>query len=89
MSASALLVELEAVGIRLHRDGDDLLASIRPGANFDPFRQRVREHKPALLASLALQEQIVAAATAATAAFDRAEYDHLWTEWHALQEEAQ
>jgi hypothetical protein len=35
---------------------------------------------------LALQDEIVAAATAAQSAFDRAAYDELWRRWYVLQD---
>jgi hypothetical protein len=87
MSAALLLDELADAGIRLAPDGADLLAETRPGASLEPYRHRNRAHKPAILAALRLQDQIVAAATAATDAFDRAHYDALWQQWHALQDQ--
>ena len=36
-------------------------------------------------ALLAVQDEIVAAASAARDAFDRQHYDRLWERWHALQ----
>ena len=84
MSAHALRTALEAAGIRLRRDGGDLLVSSGHGASLDPFRQRIREFKPQLLAVLELQEQIVAAASVAPSQFDRRHYDALWRRWHAL-----
>ena len=71
MSVGALLDELERAGIRLSRDGDDLIAEIQPGACLDPYREHIVANKPTLLAMLDLQEQIVAAATVEPAAFDR------------------
>ena len=74
-------------GIRLGRDGDDLIADMHPGANLDRYRESIREHKPALLALFALQDEIVSAATAARDAFDRQHYDELWRQWYAVQNE--
>ena len=86
MSASALLVELENAGIRLDHDGDALFANVLPGWDITQYRDRIAASKPLLLAVLHLQDQIVAAASAAQEAFDRATYDELWRRWHALQE---
>ena len=87
MSAGAFIDELAGVGIRLSRDGDDLAADVLPGASLDPYRDRIREHKPAFVALLALQDEIVRTASAARDAFDRAAYDELWRRWHALRGE--
>ncbi len=38
------------------------------------------------LALVALQDEIVAAASAAQARFDRQRYDELWHHWYVLQE---
>jgi hypothetical protein len=81
MSASGLLHELEAAGVRLHLADDRLRAEISPGADLGPFRERIRQHRPALLSLLALQDEIVAAASAARDAFDREAYDALWVRW--------
>jgi hypothetical protein len=87
MNASIFIDQLQDIGIRLKRDGDDLIADVLPGAPLDPFRDRIRVCKPALLAELRLREQIVTAASAAQARFDRERYDELWCRWSALQEE--
>jgi hypothetical protein len=87
VSASAMVDELRAAGIRLSRDGGDLVADVLPGAKLDPYRDRIAQCRPALLAELDLREQIVAAATAAQSAFDRQHYDVLWERWHALQDQ--
>jgi hypothetical protein len=87
VSASSLLDELAAAGIRLSRDGNDLAADVLPGAILDPYRDRIREHKPALQTLLALQDDIIRAASAARDAFDRQHFDALWERWHALQDE--
>jgi hypothetical protein len=86
VTATALLAELQAAGIHLMRDGDDLRYQTRPGVSITSFITGIRQHKPALLAELHLREEIVAAATTAQAAFDRAAYDRLWERWHALQD---
>lgn len=52
MSAHGLLAELQAAGVRLARDGDDLVAEIHPGASLAPYRERILAQKPALLAAL-------------------------------------
>ncbi len=82
MSAAALLVELEAAGVRLSLAGDDLRFQTRPGVRIAPFREQIAAHKPALLAEL-LQRQIIKVVTVEPADFDRAEYDRLWTLWKA------
>jgi hypothetical protein len=82
MIAPALLAELAAAGVRLSRDGDDLIAEIRPGAAVDPYREQIAAHKPALLVEL-LQRRIIAAVDVEPAAFDRTELDRLWTRWKA------
>jgi hypothetical protein len=84
LSVVALLDALERAGIRLSRDGDDLIAEIQPGACLDPYREHIGATKPTLLALLELQAQIVAAATVAPAAFDREAYDALWRRWYDL-----
>jgi hypothetical protein len=78
VSAFALLDELAEAGIRLSREGDDLIGDVLPGADLDPYRERIQADKPALLTLLALQYEIGAAANAARDAFDRAAYDRLW-----------
>jgi fumarylacetoacetate (FAA) hydrolase family protein len=87
MRAAALRAEMETAGIRVFRDGASLRVEVLSDVTLDPYRQRVRESKPTLLAVLQLQEQIVEAATVAQSAFDRAAYDRLWAEWHAVQSE--
>ena len=82
MSAGAFLAELETAGVRLSRDGADLIAEIRPGASLDPYRERIAAYKPALLAEL-LKARIIAVVTADPAEFDRAEYERLWALWEA------
>ena len=82
MSAAALLVELEAVGVRLSLAGDDLHYQTRPGVSIAPYRAQIAAYKPALLAEL-LKARIVDVVTIEPADFDRAEYDRLWTLWKA------
>ena len=84
MSAATLVDEVQAAGIRLSHDGDALAADVLPGVDLDPYRHRIAEFRPALLAELDLRARIVAAASAAQASFDRAAYDELWRRRHAL-----
>jgi hypothetical protein len=83
MGAAALLDDLTAAGIRLHREGDRLRAEISPGARLDPFRDQITANKPTLLRELR-QREIVAAATAEPAHFDRERYEQLQQQWTAL-----
>jgi hypothetical protein len=87
VSAPALLAKLEATGVRLSLAGDDLRYETQPGVSIAPYREQIVTNKPALLALLALQDEIVAAASAARDAFDRQQFDALWAEWHALQDQ--
>ena len=87
MGAAQLLTELEAAGIRATAMGDTLRVRAKPGVDLTPYRDDIRQHKSTLLALLALQDEIVAAAGAARDAFDRQHYDELWRRWHALQAE--
>jgi hypothetical protein len=80
MSAPALLAELDAAGIHLRRDGEDLLVEVPAGASLDPFRERIRLHKPAVLAAL-LKEEIVAALNVEARDFDRPAYLELVALW--------
>ena len=84
---AALLTELEEVGVHLSLGGEDLRFQTRPGVSIAPCRKRIQDHKPALLALLALQDEIVRTASAARDAFDRQHYDELWRRWHARQEQ--
>jgi hypothetical protein len=86
VSAAALLVELNADGVRLSLAGDDLRYQTRPGVSIAPYRDRILENKPALLREL-LQREIVAAATAEPARFDRDAYDQLLRRWPDLQDQ--
>ena len=87
MSATALLDEIVAAGIRLRRDGDDLIAEFPVGVDLDHYRVRIIADKTALLAVLRLQAEIVVAATADPQAFDRAAYNELWASWYAVDEQ--
>jgi hypothetical protein len=87
VTAAALLDELGTAGVRLSLSGDDLHYRTRPGVSVAPFRDQITAHKPTLLTLLALQDEIVAAASAAQSAFDRAAYDQIWAEWHMLAEQ--
>jgi hypothetical protein len=87
VNAAALLADFEAAGVRLSLAGDDLRCQSRPGVRIAPYRERIVTNKPALIALLRLQDEIVGAATAARDAFDRQSYDKLWRDWYALQEQ--
>ncbi len=87
MNAAALLRELEAAGVRLSLKGEGLHIQARPGVSIAPHREQITEHKRALVTELRLREEIVAAASAAHARFERARFDELWRRWSELQEE--
>jgi hypothetical protein len=78
---------LAAAGVRLSLAGDALRYRTRPGVSIAPYREQMVTNKPALIALLRLQDEIVAAATTALASFDRAAYDELWCRWQVLQAE--
>jgi hypothetical protein len=82
VSARALLVELEAAGVRLSLAGDDLRFQTRRGVSITPYRECITAHKPALLVEL-LQRRIIEAVTVEPATFDRVEFDRLWALWTA------
>jgi hypothetical protein len=84
---AALLDQLAAVGVRLSRASEDLRYQTQPGVSIAPYREQISTNKPALLAELRLREEIVAAASAAHARFDRQRYDELWHRWAERQEE--
>jgi hypothetical protein len=88
MSAGALVDALASAGVRLSLADDGLHYQTRPGVSIAPYREQITEHKPALLAELRLREEIVAAAPAVHACFDRQRYDELWRRWGELQEGA-
>jgi hypothetical protein len=56
VSAAALLAELEAVGIQIIREGDNLRVRGEPGVSLAPYTERLREHKPAILVALGERE---------------------------------
>src|SRR5688572_6866588 len=82
MKASALLAELDAAGIHLTREDDNLRVRAERGVSLAPYLERIKANKPALLREL-LQRQIVAALDVEPAIFNRIEYDRFWTVWHA------
>jgi hypothetical protein len=86
VSAAELLADLEAGGLAVTRIGDDLRVRAVPGVRLAPYRERVLEHKPALLTEL-LQQEIVAAVNVDPNDFDRVAYDHLWLPWRIQEGE--
>jgi hypothetical protein len=58
MSAAALLAELEAIGIQITREGYTLRVRGNPGVNPAPYRERIREAKPVIIAMLRQREAI-------------------------------
>jgi hypothetical protein len=81
MNALALLDELLEAGIRLCLDGDELMADVLPDANLDSYRERIQERKEALVATLRLRDEIVAAASVEPECFNRDAYEGLWRQW--------
>jgi hypothetical protein len=63
--------------------GSHLRFRTGPAVGISPHRERSRQHRPALLALLRLQGEIVSAATVARVAFDRRRYDALSSRWYA------
>ena len=53
-----LLAELEAAGVHLTRNDDVLRVRSKPGVDPAPYRERIHEAKPALLALLREREVI-------------------------------
>ncbi len=82
MNACDLLAELDAAGITITRDGDNLNVRGAPGVSLAPYLDRIREHKPALLAEL-LKVRIVAVLNVEREHFDRPEYQRLLARWNA------
>jgi hypothetical protein len=80
LNAAALLLELDAAGVRLWPEGDDLYFQTRPGVSIAPYREHIMAHKPALLAEL-LKARIIEAVAVDPANFDRAAYERLWERW--------
>ena len=60
MNAAALLDELAEAGVTVTRNGDHLHYQTRPGVRIAPYRERIRQVKPALLALLQEREAIAA-----------------------------
>ena len=83
-AAAALLADLESAGVHLSLAGNDLHYRTRPGVSIAPFRDRITDHKPALLMEL-LKAEIVAALDVEPLDFDRLAYQHLVARWHALE----
>ena len=70
MSAGGFIEQLQDSGIRLTRDGGDLIADVVPGADLGIHVERVKANKPKLVAELRLREEIVAAASIDPECFD-------------------
>jgi hypothetical protein len=87
MTVGALVDTLAAAGVRLSLAGNDLRYQTQPGVSIAPYREQITEHKLALVTELRLREEIVAAAAAVHARFDRERYDELWRRWSELQAE--
>jgi hypothetical protein len=80
VNAAALLMELDAAGVRLWSKDDDLSFQTRPGVSIVPYRDQIAASKSALLAEL-LKARIIAAVTVDPADFDRAAYERLLALW--------
>jgi hypothetical protein len=78
------MTELAAAGIRVHRDGADLLAEVAPGASLDSYRERIAASKKNILRDL-LKSEIIAALDVEPADFDRAEYERLLAQFNAVE----
>jgi hypothetical protein len=87
VSAAALVAALDAAGIHIAREDDNLRVGANPGVILVPYVDDLRQHKATLLALLAVQDEIVKAATVARAAFDRQHFAALWERWYALRGE--
>jgi hypothetical protein len=61
MNACELLAELDAAGVMLARDGDNLRFETRPGVSINPHRERIVTNKPALLAALTSLDTVIVA----------------------------
>jgi hypothetical protein len=68
--------------VRLSLAGDALRFQTRPGVTIAPYREKIADNKPALLAEL-LKARIIEVVTVEPADFDRAEYERLCTLWYA------
>jgi hypothetical protein len=80
VNAAVLLLELDAAGVRLWPEGDDLYFQTRPGVSIAPYRDQILASKSALLAEL-LKARIIKAVIVDPADFDRAAYERLWARW--------
>jgi hypothetical protein len=80
LNRSVLVDDFMAAGIRLTRDGDDLIAEVPADVDLSPHAERIRASKPALLREL-LQREIVAAVDVEPPDFDRQHYDDLWSRY--------
>jgi hypothetical protein len=58
VSGPALLVELEAAGVRLSLVGDDLQFQTRPGVSIAPYREHIMAAKPVLVAALRARQPV-------------------------------
>jgi hypothetical protein len=83
MSAATLLVDLEAAGVVITREGDRLRVRGTPGVDPAPYRDQIVTNKPAILRKL-VEREIVAAVSAEPAHFDWEHYERLWQQWHAM-----
>jgi hypothetical protein len=86
MSAAALLMELEAAGVRLSLAGDDLRFQTRADVRIAPYRERITAHKSALLAEL-LKAEILAALDVEPSDFDRLAYLRLMARFSVVEAE--
>lgn len=76
MTARTLLAELEAAGVRLSREGDELRYQTRPEVRIEPYRALIAANKPALLVEL-IRAEILAAVHGEPEHFDRERYEAL------------
>jgi hypothetical protein len=79
-----LLAELEAAGIQVTPQGENLRVRGEPGVNLAPYLERIMPHKSVPLRQL-LQRQIVAAVDVEPPDFDQQHYDDLWCRNPALE----
>jgi hypothetical protein len=80
VSAATLLAELDALGIHLTREGDNIRVRAEPGISLAPYVERIRASKPALLREV-LQRRIIAALDVEPHDFDRPAYERLRELW--------
>lgn len=69
-----------SMGIRLEREGDSLRMLIRPGADADAARERVRNLRDVLYEEV-LQREMVELACGPSEQFDREKFDALFALW--------